>query len=534
MKQLRSALGLAAALLLAGSAGCGAEGGESPPLGTGGGWDNAGGSTDSQTGAGGAGGGAGGTEGRVDDDVPGSRAGGDGDDLAQRAPGTGKSDLPECTSGLPTLAFHLSSDDSNSMASPVIAREHLRAGHAPNPAQIRTYEFLNYYNVLYDLPDPQAQQLGLFAEMEPLGPSPRTGLPTYRLQVGVQAFQIPRVPMVVTFVVDASGSLVGEGIERERAALLAITKGLQPGDIVHIVKWGTDENVLLENYVATTPEANEAALAAAVNQLAPGGGSDLHGGLVKGYELAKAHFDPEKLNRVVLLSDGGANLGQLDRTVIADAAAEAGGEGIYLVGIGVGPAQGYTDNLMDLVTDAGRGAYVYLDGPEEAEAIFSARFDEIMNVAARNVRVRVDLPEYVDIEKFYGEEWSNDPTNIDPQNLAPGDSMVLNQVIYLEDPAVACGFDTVTVKVTWETPLTHEAREFTAPPVSLLDLVSKPPSKQMLEANAIIAYAEALKSNDAAELSAALDQVKAAEKATGDADLAEIVDLLQNHPVLSP
>ncbi len=533
MKLPRLAPRLAPALMLAAHLqACSSELGGSPFDGTGGATsvdDNAA----ATTGAGGSGGGggAGSTEAASE---TGSRAGGNERPNDHPPSHPGLPTLPECTSSLPTVPFYLSADDSNSMASPVIARERLLAGEAPDPARIRTYEFLNYYNVLYDLADPQQPDLGVFADMVELGPSPHTGLPTFRLQLGVQAFQVPRVPLVLTFVVDSSGSLVGPGIERERAALLAITHQLELGDIVNIVHWANEESVLLQAYHATGTEADDEAIAGAVNKLAPGGGSDLHAGLVKGYELANLHFDGAKLNRVVLLSDGGANLGELDRTVIAGAAAQANDEGIYLVGIGVGPAKGYSDTLMDLVTEEGRGAYVYLDSPDEAEAVFTERFDEIMNVAARDVQIELRLPEYIQIEKFYGQEYAGTPENIEPQNLAPGDSMVLNQVIYLAQPSVACGLDTMTVKVTWKTPGSHDDREASLPPVSLLDLLGKAPSSQMAKANAIIAYAEALKTDDAAELASALAVVEEAQELTGDADLAAIADLLGKHPRLSP
>lgn len=479
-------------------------------------------------GGGGAGGGGGGENGS--EIVPGSRAGGDGGEggMGDAAP---TFDLDACESDAPKIPFYLSSDDSNSMASPVLARELLNAGLAPPKQQIRTYEFLNYYNVLYDLPD--EGKLGLFTEMAPEGFT-SDNLPAYRLQIGVQAPEVPRPDFVITFVVDASGSLVGEGIERERAALLAIGHQLRQGDIVNIVTWSTDENVLLEKFVATGTPADAGLLAAAVNQLVPGGGSDLHSGLVKGYELALAQFDPTRLNRVVLVSDGGANLGVVDEGLIRGVAADAQKKGLYLVGIGVGPANGYSDALMDLVTDAGRGAYVYLDGAAEADAVFTDRFDEIMNVAASNVRVELDLPAYMEIQHFYGESYSEDKEAIDPQNLAPGDSMVLSQVVYVKAPSAACGLDKVGVRVTWETPLTGEIHVVEAPPATLLDLVSATPSPRMWKANAVIAYAEALKAGGAPEILAAIDKVNAAIAKTGDpdGDLGHIVDLLVKHPVL--
>lgn len=464
------------------------------------------------------------------------RAGGNGAekaaDVSVPQNGAEIQELPQCTSALPSTPYYMSADDSNSMASPAIARELLNAGLAPNPTQIRTYEFLNYYNALYDIPA-MGDGLGVHVDLQQLPGSPTEKTRRYRLQVGVQAFQVPRVPLVITYVIDTSGSLVGAGLARERQALLAIGDHLQEGDIVNVVTWSTKNNVLLEGYVATGKEEDQGALAEAVTGLLPGGGSDLHGGLTKAYELAQAHFDVNKLNRVVLLSDGGANLGVLDRDVIAAAAEQAQEEGIYLVGVGVGPAKAYSDTLMDLVTDAGRGAYVYLDSPEEATRVFDEKFDEIMNVAARNVRVEVDLPPYLDIEHFYAEKYSEDSTEVEPQNLAPGDSMILNQTLFVTDVNAMCGQDVINVKVLWETPIEHEQRVSEPVPVDLTTLLYTPMSPQMQKANAVIAYAEALKTNTPEDVAAALATVQEASKAAPeDKDLEAIADLIQLHPAL--
>ncbi len=501
----------------------GCSGGNDSPGGNGGG--------DEVSNSGGEGGGlgaGGGSESTLSDENIGSKAGGNGQEkaaaLAPMLDGLGA-----CTPVAPTVKFFMSADDSNSMASPVIARELLNSGEAPHKDQIRTHEFLNYYNVHYDLPPKDSSLLGLHVEMQNFQYSDDIVEGQYRLQVGIQAGEVSRVPVVFTFVVDSSGSLVGEGIERERAALLAIAKQLSQGDIVNVVTWSTDNNTLLENYLATGTELDTQKMIDVVGKLKPGGGSDLHAGLRKGYELAGQHNDTKKLNRVVLLSDGGANLGVIDRETIANFSSDANANGIYLVGIGVGPAGGYSDNLMDLVTDAGRGAYVYLDSSKEAESVFQDRFDEVMNIAASNVRVQVELPEYLEIKDFYGEEYSTDPEFIEPQNLAPGDSMILNQTLFMTPTTVACGLDTITVTLTWEDPVTHTPKGSSVTSKTLDELVA-PASPQARKAAAVIAYAEALKVGDQGALKGALANVESAEKELGDSDLQNIAALIQLHP----
>lgn len=417
------------------------------------------------------------------------------------------------------LVLYLSSDDSNSMGSPVQARELLREGRSPS--RIRTYEFLNYYRI--DYAAPPAGQLALFAEAEPAA-NPGE----FDLQLAVRSFDAvkPRRPMTITFVLDTSGSMEGAPIERERAVVKAIAKSLAPDDIVNMVTWNTANQTILDGHVVTGP--NDAALIAAAESLGADGGTDLHSGLVRGYELAQLNYGSGRLNRLVLVSDGGANVGITDEELIGEMSKDADKEGIYLVGVGAGPAAQYNDLLMDTVTDRGRGAYVYLDDPLEADHMFVERFDETMEVAARGVQIELTLPWYFKIEKFYGEEYSTNPEEVEPQHLAPSDAMVLNQVLSACDPAVVADADPVKVRVTWRTPLTYEDQETTfETTVGALLAAEKP---HMAKGKAIVAYAEALKAGTQEALQGALAKVQAANPSGTDPELNEIAELIAYHP----
>src|SRR4029079_11725586 len=135
--------------------------------------------------------------------------------------------------------------------------------------------------------------------------------------------------------------------------------------IVNMVTWNTNNNTLLSGYPVTGP--SDPKVLALINGLQASGGTDLHSGLVAGYNLAQANYGTDRLNRLILISDGGANVGVTDKDLIALHSQDADKEGIYLVGVGAGPAEFYSDELMDTVTDKGRGAYVYLDTPAEAQ-----------------------------------------------------------------------------------------------------------------------------------------------------------------------
>lgn len=522
-----AAAGAAAGCALAGGydngateSGAGGEGGVGVGGGTNSGTTGAGGSvplaedTNNQENTDGGGGGAL----PADGGAGGSGAGGGG--------GGGLATL--CADGGTPRTFYMSADDSSSMGSPTVAREYLRAGQPPPPALIRTYEFLNYYHVRYPLP--ADDKLGVHVHFA----NSTSG--SYRLQVGVQAFEGPRPPMSLTFVVDTSGSLLGEGILRERAAIRAISGQLVQGDIVNFVTWSNEDADLLEGYPVAGPD--DPTLAAVADALAPGGGSDLHAGLVQGYSLAKSTYGDKRLNRVVLISDGGANLGVVDRDLIAAEAEKGDKVGIHLVGIGVGPALGYSDVLMNAVTDAGRGSYVYLDSVEEADAILGQRFREVMDLAARNVEIAVTIPSYFDIQTSSGEGYSQDKSAIKPQHIAPADSMVLNQVLTLFPETALCDLDPIKVKVSWFDPFlyTSSGQNFTTWEQSIASVTGEP--WQLLKAEAIFAYARALQSQKKSDFDvakAALEKAKKQPELEQDAapggELHEIEDLIGLFPV---
>lgn len=423
--------------------------------------------------------------------------------------------------------FFISSDDSSSMGSPALAREYLNAGEAPPQDAIRIWEFLNYYRVRYDLPSDD--KLGLHAHFTEAADG------KYHLQIGVQSFGVTRPTMALTFVVDTSGSLVGEGMAREREAIRAMAKQLRKGDHVSFVKWSNKDSVLLSDHVVTGP--SDATILDAIDALQPGGGSDLHAGLSKAYELAEATRGPDRLSRVVLISDGGANLGVLDAGVIAEKAKHGDDEGIYLVGIGIGPAPAYSDGLMNKVTDAGRGAYVYLDSTEEADKVLGARFDEVMDISARAVQVSVTLPSYFLFHEFLGEGISQNAAEVQPQHLAPGDSMIFAQVLRVTPGAEFCETDSVTVAANWSKPLLHQA-ELAQTHTEWTETIAKLKGEpwQLLKAEAITLYAKALKTRSKADFavaSAAIDKAKAASKTVNDPDkgeVDEIAGLLQKFP----
>lgn len=422
------------------------------------------------------------------------------------------------------LVLYQSADDSNSMASPVIARSIINSGGYVPGSLIRTYEFLNYYRIGFE---PAAH--GQVRVVPQMRPGKADG--QYDLQIGVQAelAPSPRRPMNIIFVLDNSGSMGGTPIELERAAVKAIAASMKAGDTVSMVTWNTEQSVLLDNLKVSGP--NDPQLLAASDKLNSSGSTDLHNGLVKGYELAKKSYQPAIMNRVVLISDGQANVGVVDEDLIAQESHAADGEGIYLVGVGVG--NGVNDTLMNAVTDKGRGAYVYLDSAQEATNIFGSRFDETMEVAVRDIRLELTVPWYFALQSTSAEQTSTNPEEVDPQYLAPSDAIIFHNKFVACSPSMVNLADPVIAKATYTRPFTGEASFDQAS--STVGELLEGADAQLKKGRAIVAYAKALveAGKSAQEAKTAIDEalaeVDVADLEHTDPELQEIRALLNKY-----
>ncbi len=382
------------------------------------------------------------------------------------------------------VVYYMSADDSNSMASPALVREYIYNGFEPGTSKVRSHEFLNYYHVGYE---PKfVDDLTIIPEMEK-----NVEMPVLAdLQIGIRSFNAPaaRRNMVFTFVVDTSGSMKGEGLKRAKAAVHALRSQFVKNDIVNFYTTGSS-GPLLDKQIMTGND--DQVLKGVADALVAGGDTNLYQAINDAYGKAKDSYENGKMNRVILISDGGTNVGTTDESIIVQESADADKEGIYLVGIGTGPASSYNDSLMNKLTDVGRGAYVYLDKAEEAANVLAARFDETMDIAARSVQVELTLPWYFKA-KSESTEYPISPNKVEPQHLAPNDAMVFFLNTEVCDPSMYERNDEGRIRVFWKRRDKFEA-EITEAKFKINELFATSASPTMAKARAIVAFAEALK-----------------------------------------
>jgi Ca-activated chloride channel family protein len=285
-------------------------------------------------------------------------------------------------------------------ASYVLARRYLRDGHLPEKAQVRTEEFVNYFKP--DLAPPTESTFAIHTELAPSLFSERSD--AWLLRVGIRGKQVSREerqPLALTFVVDVSGSMKEENrLELVKHSLRLLLTELDARDAISIVAFSNEARLVLPMASA----ASRGLIESAIHPLSPDGGTNAEAGLKMGYEQALAALTRGAHNRVVLLSDGVANIGQTDQDRINSDVARHRQSGIYLNTVGVG-MDNHNDVFLEQLADKGDGICNYVDDEQEARRALVDNFTGAFEPIARDVKVQVEFdPAQVDSYRLLGYE----------------------------------------------------------------------------------------------------------------------------------
>ncbi len=206
----------------------------------------------------------------------------------------------------------------------------------------------------------------------------------------VTAETFKRKPLNISFVLDISGSMEAtDGTERNRLewAKLALTesmKKLNPTDVVSVVLFDDQEEVLFAPDFATNIESKIAQIAAIQTR----GGTNVESGLRRGFELVSEHFKPNYENRVVLLSDAGLNTGIISEAELVRLVSDAAGERINLTAIGVGV--NFNQGFIHGITLNKGANYVFVQSGKGLQNYIN-QFDFLTTPVAFNFKAQIEV-----------------------------------------------------------------------------------------------------------------------------------------------
>jgi hypothetical protein len=164
----------------------------------------------------------------------------------------------------------------------------------------------------------------------------------------------------------------------------ALVSLLGPDDRITLIGFARQPRLLAENL----PGNQAAQLLDLLARTPAEGGTNLEEALDLAADLARRHRLAGAQNRIVLLTDGAANLGDVDPALLAAGIDTLRQQGIAFDACGVG-TEGIDDEILERLTRNGDGRYTILNTPESAEAGFARQLAGAFRPAAENVKVQV-------------------------------------------------------------------------------------------------------------------------------------------------
>ncbi len=414
-------------------------------------------------------------------------------------------------------------------ASYTIARRYVNDGSLPPQSEVRVEEFVNFFDPGYNSPPDAA-----FAIYADGAPSPFYKDGTTILRIGIQGYQVPdseRKPASLTFVIDISGSMNLENrLGLVKQSLDILVKRLRSRDTVGIVVYGSNARVLIEPTKATQRDF----ILDAINSLTTEGATNAEAGLRLGFDIAMRSYRSDATNRVILCSDGVANVGNVDANSILEFVHGYIKEGIYLSTFGFGMGN-LNDTLLEQLADRGNGVYAYIDTLEEAQRLFVEELTSTLQTIALDAKVQVDFnPDVVACYRLMGyenravadQDFRND--SVDAGEIGAGHHVVAMYAVMFNPEAQG---RIATVQLRWQDPQTYQVTEINGN-LNTWDLAGSfeqaDPHYQL--AAAVAQYAEALRGspwaahtsmNRIAEIVSRLSRAM-----PGDEDMAEFASLV--------
>ncbi len=232
----------------------------------------------------------------------------------------------------------------------------------------------------------QAKQVELRAELG--SPVIEAGKKqTTFLKIALTGFKLDdesdRTPANIAIVLDKSGSMNGEKLESaKRAARMAVSL-LNNNDIISIISYDSTVNVL----VPATRVSDKETIYKAINRMRANGNTALFAGVSKGAAEVRKFLAKDYVNRVILLSDGQANIGPSSPSQLGKLGASLSKDGITVTTIGLGT--GYNEDLMTNLAGYSDGNHAFVKNAEDLAKIFKYEFGDVLSVVAQDVDITI-------------------------------------------------------------------------------------------------------------------------------------------------
>ncbi len=338
-----------------------------------------------------------------------------------------------------------------------LAAANLDKGLMPDPATVRTEEFINAFDYHDPAPAPGVPVAFTWEQARYPFSHDRDVL-RFSIKTAAQGRQAG-YPLNLVVLLDKSGSMErADRVQTVREALRVLAGQLQPQDKLSVITFARTARL----WADAVPGNQASQVIDQVSGQTPEGGTNLEDALGLAYQTALKNYVQGGGNRVVLLTDGAANLGNIDPEALQQKVEANRKQGVALDCFGIG-WEGFNDEILETLSSHGDGRYGFLNSPEEAEAGFAGQLAGALRVAAADVKVQVEFnPKRITAYRQLGyakhqltKEQFRDNT-VDAAELGAAESGNALYVVQVNSQGEG---DLAWVRVRYKVPSTGEYRE---------------------------------------------------------------------------
>ena len=266
-----------------------------------------------------------------------------------------------------------------------LAAASLDQGRLPDAATVRTEEFINAMKYHDPAPGP-GERLSFNWEQARNPFAHNRDLLRFSVQTAAQGREAGR-PLNLVLLLDNSGSMERtDRVQIVRQALGVLAQQLTTNDKISVVTFARTPRLWVDGMKGGNPNA----LLQRISNLVPQGGTNLEDALDTAYAIARKHATDQGVNRVILLTDGAANLGNVNPADLKRKVEQQRRRNIALDCFGIG-WEGYNDDLLEQLSRNGDGRYGFINHPGQARTEFAEQLAGALRVAASNVKTQVQF-----------------------------------------------------------------------------------------------------------------------------------------------
>ena len=208
-----------------------------------------------------------------------------------------------------------------------------------------------------------------------------------------------RVPINLAIVIDRSGSMSGDRIVKAKEAAIFAINMLNENDTLSVVAYDNDAKVI----IPSTKVNNKQKLINLIKEnIVAGGGTALFAGLSKGIYQVEKQLSKDNVNRIILLSDGQANIGPTSVKELSELAIIAAKKNISVSTFGIG--EDYNELLMSSIASYSDGNHVFVNDSLDLENVFVREFKDVMSTVAQHVKINIYLKDGVKPVRLLGRD----------------------------------------------------------------------------------------------------------------------------------